>query len=319
MIYGNVYKENGTIIRQPLYDGLLTDADCKTKFIALMTAKAALLGMASTTYVSPSGQTTDNVSTAQDELKLGIAVCGNKDAMEIWHTPSRSFSVYGSNPRTISVTNNVIGSESSATDLQAYYKLLGGKGGSLNLGGTYYHRAEILCVEVKGRPAMLAVMAYGETPYNNIFKSCKELADMIADAIDGETPTAGTNLTALITAGGGYAGCVVPNIPAVYNFDYSATDFAARTDVIKDGQTTSRKSASTSKTMTMMCALDYIRDFDATITVKSADIESGSGSTFYDGDILRVGDALRIMMMESSNTMANAIARSVGGYVLQLG
>ena len=71
--------------------------------------------------------------------------------------------------------------------------------------------------------------------------------------------------------------------------------------------------------MTMLCALDYITYLHEPIKVKTVDIVGGSGSTFYDGDTMTVFDALRIMMMESSNTLANTIARFIGGKILSYG
>lgn len=38
----------------------------------------------------------------------------------------------------------------------------------------------------------------------------------------------------------------------------------------------------------------------------------GSGSDYYPGDIININDAIYAMLMESSNTLANAIAREVG-------
>lgn len=317
MNYSNIYTKDGNIIRQPLYDGSLSDADCKTKFLAEMTAKASALGMSNTIYVSPSGMTTDNRSTAQDALKLGIAVCGNSEALKVWHTQSQNFSIGGSHARTVGISNNVI--SGSATDLGAYYKVLGGKGGSLSYTNGVYHRAQILLVEVDNLPVILSLMAYGQTAYENIYKSAKELADMVKDTIEGNTPTEGTNLATLVSNNGGYAGCVVPNIPTAFDMDYTSALFVARNGVVKNGESTVRVPASTTKTMTMLCALEHITNLDAPITIKTADIEGGSGTTFYDGDIVKARDALRIMMMESSNTMAQAICRTVGGYLLQRG
>lgn len=316
MIYSNIYNTDGEIIRPPIYEGTLTDSACRSKFLELMNAKASALGMTGTVYVSPSGLTTSNKSTAQDALKLGVAVCGNAEALRIWHTPSQNFNVYGQNARTISVTNNVIAR--SATDLTPYYRLLGGKGGSLAYSGDAYYRAQILAVEINNMPVILSVMAIGKTAYDNIYKSCKELADMVKDTLDGNTPTEGANLSALVTAGGGYAGCAVPNIPVAYDLDYASALFASRANVVKNGETEECIPASTTKTITMLCALDYITDYNATIQLVSGDIEGGSGTTFSAGDILSIGDALKIMMMESSNTLAQAIGRTIGGRALQL-
>ena len=317
MIYSNIYDKSGNIIRQPIYNGTLNDADCKAKFIELMNAKASALGMTGTTFTTPSGlDRFNNHSTAQDLLKLGIAVCGCHEALKIWHTPSQSFQIYGDNERTVNITNNVI--KGSATDLGAYYRLLGGKGGSYDSSGLYY-RAQILLVEINNMPVMLATISFGQTSFNNMYKACKELADMVKDTIEGKTPAEGENLATLIADGGGYSACVVPNIPTAYDLGMTSAEFVARNEVVKNGESIVLVPASTTKTMTMLCALDTITDLDAPIIVKSADIEGGSGTTFYDGDIVKAKDALRIMMMESSNTMAQAIGRTVGGYLLQRG
>lgn len=308
-----LYDKNGKVVCDYVgYNPDKTDAASKTAFVAYMNIKAAKLGMAGTTYASPSGLS-GNTSTPQDALKLGIAVCGNAEALKIWHTTDQSFTVYGSNERTISVANNVI--SGTAADLTPTYPLLGGKGGSL---GTNV-RAQILLVEVEDKPTMLSLMGCGGTAFTNIFKSAKELADMVKAKLDGSTPTEGTNLAQLVTDGGGYAACVVPNIPGCYDHDYTAAAFIARADVISNTPAVSRQPASTSKVMTMLCALDFITNDRERITVKTADIESGSGSTFYNGDQLTMHDALRIMMMESSNTLANTIARSVGNKILTYG
>lgn len=309
-----VYDVNGNIICNDdgSGGGSWTDAECTTAFLSYMNTKASKFGMSGTSYASPSGQTQSSYSTPQDALKLGIATCGSSEALKIWHTPSQSFSIKGDHARTLSVTNNVI--SGTATDLTPYYKLLGGKGGSLIYSDR--HRAQILLVEIEGKPVMLSLMGLGATSYNNIFKSAKELADMVKAKMDGTTLTEGTNLAELVTASGGYAACVVPNIPTAYDLDYTSALFAARDDVIKNGQTVSRYPASTSKVMTMLCALDYITNNQERFSLKSGDIESGSGSIFYNGDILTYHDALRIMMMESSNTLANAICRVIGRKIL---
>lgn len=309
-----VYDVNGNIICNDdgSGGGSWTDAECTTAFLAYMNTKASKFGMTGTFYASPSGLTESSYSTPQDALKLGIATCGSPEALKIWHTPSQSFSIKGDHARTLSVTNNVIAG--TATDLTPYYKLLGGKGGSLIYSDR--HRAQILLVEIEDKPVMLSLMALGSTGYNNIMKSAKELADMVKAKMLGNTPTEGTNLAALVSANGGYAACEVPNIPPSYDLDYTSALFVSRTDVISNSPAVSRYPASTSKVMTMLCALDFICNAHETIKLKSFDIESGSGSTFYDGDILTIHDALRIMMMESSNTLAKAIARVIGSRIL---
>lgn len=309
-----IYDIDGNVLCDYGDGGSYTDAECTNAFLAYMAQKCTGYGMSGTHYASPSGLTEDSYSTPQDGLKLGVAVTSYPKALDIWSTPSRSFSIKGNHARTMPITNNVI--NGVATDLNAYYKFLGGKGGSLIY--SQYHRAQILLVEIEGKPVVLSLMALGQTNYNNIYKSAKELCDMVKASMDGQTPTAGTNLTALVSGNGGYAACVVPNVSGGYVNLETPAELLAREHSVSAATTVSRYPASTSKTMTMLCALDFISNIHEYISVKSVDITTGSGSTFYDGDRLTMYDALRIMMMESSNTMANTIARVVGRKILNV-
>lgn len=75
------------------------------------------------------------------------------------------------------------------------------------------------------------------------------------------------------------------------------------------------KPASVTKLMTAKVAFDNL-SMSESITIKSSDIQNGSGDTFYIGDVLYVGDAILAMLLPSSNTLANAIARVVGEKIL---
>lgn len=308
-----VYDVNGTPVCG-LEPYTHTDAECSAAFLTYMAEKCTELGMSGTHFENPNGLTSESYSTPQDMLKLGLAVSASTAALGVWSTTDRSFNIKGSNGRTLSVGNNVI-STYAATLAASGYKLLGGKGGSLS--SSYgYKRACVLLADVQNVPVLLSILTTGQTAYNNIDKSARELCDMIAAKINGQTPTPGTNLNALVTAGGGYAACVVPNVPGGYIHLESPAELIARTTSVSASPTASLLPASTTKIMTMICALDYVTNLSENLTVKTVDIESGSGSTFYDGDELRVFDALKIMMMESSNTLANAIARTVGNIIL---
>ena len=287
-------------------DKAYSNRDCMKAFLSYMDGKARELGMTGTHYDSPSGLTQASYSTPQDGLKLGLAVTANPEAMDIWHTPSRDFPIKGPNARTIPVKNNVIpGMEKNVAPL---YQFLGGKGGSLTYSD--HHRAQILLVEVKGRRVMLSLMALGKANFDNINKSAKELCDMMADLFDGKEPSEGPNLQALVEGQGGYSACVVPKGAGADGREYALSKSPA----------VSRYPASTSKVMTMLCALDFVKDTEAlTVTVAKSDISSGSGSKFFEGDELTMHDALRIMMMESSNSLANTIGRTVGRMILEQG
>ena len=179
-----------------------------------------------------------------------------------------------------------------------------------------YHRAMIGLAEVESAPILFTFMALGQTSYNNRLQCAKEICDMVKASLNGQTPTQGTNLNTLISDGGGYAACLVPPSSAGYANLETPAELLTRAHSVSNAPTVSRWPASTTKTMTTLCALDYMDDPREIITLKSVDITSGSGSTFYAGDTLQLFEALQIMMSESSNTLATAMARIIGWKIL---
>ncbi len=310
-----IFDVSGTVLCDQTPSASFTDAQCTTAFVDFMAKKCTQFGMSGTTYVNPSGLTYNSASTPQDGMKLAVAVSSCAKALDVWSTKNRAFSVKGSHARTLNITNNVV-ELYGALDNNGY-KFLGGKGGSLY--GNGYERANILLVDIDDKTVAISVMATGQTSYNNIVNSTKELCDMLSASLNGQTPTAGSNLTALVSAGGGYAACLVPNVPGAYLNFALPSELLSKEHSIYGNQTASRKPASTTKTMTMLCALEFLKDPFETVQIKTVDISSGSGSTFYDGDVLNIMDALKIMMMESSNTLANTIARYTGQKILTYG
>ena len=69
--------------------------------------------------------------------------------------------------------------------------------------------------------------------------------------------------------------------------------------------------ASTTKLLTALCAIQK-RDPETKVTVHACDIADGSGSEYAPGETFCLSDAVKVMLMESSNTLANAIARTCG-------
>lgn len=74
--------------------------------------------------------------------------------------------------------------------------------------------------------------------------------------------------------------------------------------------------ASITKVMTAMIMLEHVSDLNEKIEVVDTDIKLGSGPVFEAGDIMTMKDALYCMMLPSSNTMAEAVARVVGQRII---
>src|SRR5699024_3453671 len=70
--------------------------------------------------------------------------------------------------------------------------------------------------------------------------------------------------------------------------------------------------ASLTKILTAMVFLDNISDLDRKLTIRQSDIKGGSGTKFKAGDIILLRDALNMMLVESSNSIASAFSRLAG-------
>jgi len=78
---------------------------------------------------------------------------------------------------------------------------------------------------------------------------------------------------------------------------------------------TSIAPASVTKVMSVIVALESGMTFNNLLTVAAGDIATGSGNNLLEGDQITLLDALFNMMLPSSNTSANLVARSVGAFL----
>ena len=75
--------------------------------------------------------------------------------------------------------------------------------------------------------------------------------------------------------------------------------------------------ASTTKVLTIITALNYTDDIHDTYTLEQTDISTGSGSAFQTGDVLSIEDMFYAMLLESSNTCAQALGTYIGRKILK--
>lgn len=283
-----------------------TDAEYMSAFISYMNAKASRIGMTNSVFESPHGQISTSSVTPVDLLKLGIYAAGYEEACRILSEKSRTFKIKGPHTRTAVIPDN----GRLVTDV------LLGKGGSLRPSVTHgitgYHRAEIMVMDAGGTPAVVSVMAKGSDAYDHIFDSLKEAFKLVS----GTAQEQGENLDELIADGGGYAACMLPPSPSCWT-NYSTAKVKALSTYVGNGEDRDCMPASTSKVMTLVCALDYMTDIHEPVTVMQNDIEDGSGSVYYAGDKMEMLDALATMTIESSNTLANTVARVTGRKILE--
>ena len=285
-------------------------------FLAYVSDRVAAWGMSDTRLVNPSGLTVQSTSSPRDALKMGVEAMSHPILRDIWHTETQEFRIGGPRARTITVKNN---------DLSALpegaYSFLGGKGGSLfgEFVRNIKRRALIAAYEVREQPVLVAIMGDGDNLYQDIFTVAQELCAMLEAKMDGRTPGEGAKTKAMIADGGGYAATILPEHPGQTLRELTPAQLLAREDTVSHNADVVRMPASTSKVWTAYCALEIASDLEQIVEVRASDIPadtSSSGSKYYKSDQLRLIDALRIMMSESSNTMANLVARVCGKMLL---
>lgn len=348
--------------------------DAKAAFVAYMAQMCAKIGMEDSEFANASGLTAESVVTPADELKMAVAVAGNEKALDLWSTHDRSFTIGGDHARTVSIENNVY----SAEPVGAYYKLLGGKGGTLasSTGGGTERKARVAIYEINEIPVAVSLSGPGTWIYDNLVPTAQDVCRLedakmrgltvattsgsntnfraepstesetirslsqgtmmiVLDTVETWTKAeidgvvgyvstslitagySGGSLGTLLTNGGGFCAVPVPTTAGAYLNSESVTGLLSRKHAVYDGEDLTQIPASTTKVMTMLCALSIASDLQEVITLNSNDASyGGSGSTYYAGDRITVEDALRIMMMESSNIMAEAIGRIIGQKLL---
>lgn len=249
------------------------------RFVAYMQEKASRLGMGNSHFVNASGATMRSRSTAADLLRLALCASRRAEIEDVWSIRSAEISVSGPHRRNLTIVSQIDG---AALRAMLPYHILGAKSGSW---GETHKALVIRCSGTRG-PITSCLMVDDAQCFKDIYSIAKELFDHVCG---GEI---GHDLQRFIDSGG---------------------SFAAEYDGIRimRNEDDRHVPASTTKLLTVLCALDLLSPDDQ-ITIHGMDIASGSGSTFYPGDIISVCDAIKGALVESSNTLAHALCRTAG-------
>lgn len=298
------------------------DNDCRTRFIQEMNAKAQLLGMSGTTFYDPAGDQpatfappaqypelwlseNPNVMTAMDALRLLIYASGVRHINDAWNIPTYTLNYKnGTTSKTATIKSIVFYSDtyqSSINALLGSYDILGGKTGAYNISPIYTNTL-VIVAKSKATGKVYACVSFNTanaTASNNYFIDIKKALDYV-DA-SGATPSYSKG------------GCVIAEMPSLTPSLYNRFAFALAYDY---GKTVEVYPASVSKVMTAILLCDNILDLNAKVAVKESDRQPPTGTNFVAGDTLRLREYLQCMLMESSNTSAQVIARVVGNKLL---
>lgn len=278
----------------------VTDNECIQAFVDKMNEYARRIGMSNTNFVNSSGVYDENhYSCAKDITKMCLACTAYDKLMTYWGQTSYAVKVLGSNERTISGVSAYKGD--SMSSVGNYYHIFGGKSGSWTLNG-FQNKNLTLAVRSKIDDAWLigCIMKSSASDRGIPFKELMDWLESYRTNPDVPTPTLQCE----------YASAFV--VPSHNPMAYNDVDL----EMVGKNSTTQFLPASTTKLMTAMILLDYM-EMDSYMTIKQSDITSGSGDTFYDGDIIQVKDAVLALLLPSSNTLAKTIARIVGREILR--
>ena len=253
------------------------------KFTDYMQQKAKQFNMNNSFFANASGATTHSYSTSSDLLRLLSFACTKTEITNIWNLSNSTLEVNGKNCREVHISSQL--TQNNRNKLLPY-QIDGLKSGSWNNS----HKALIMNCSSSFEDFMLSLMVNDTFCFNNIYSISKELCDYI------KFQKIGSYLDQFLNSGGSFS--------VKYNGKY-----------ISHNDSTKHLPASTTKLLTVLCALDYFSLTDK-ITIHEIDITSGSGSKFYNGDILSVEEALKGILLESSNTLADALGRGTGEKII---
>ena len=251
------------------------------RFIRKMKTATGAYGMSGTVFRNPCGASSYSSITPHSLSILGINAVKNEEILRMWACYTLQLQIYGKNSRTIQISNNVL--YAGEPIMKSW--LLGGKSGSW-----FDNRAHLFLCEINHEKVIISVMSKDKYDFDHIYQIGADLCERVSSGATGEF------LQHLIHSRGGYS---------IYNLTKQQYHE-------EHNQFSTFIPGSVTKIMTALIALGSKLPMDEWLTVHPIDLQEGSGSTFYPGDKICFHDALYAMMMESSNTLAHVIARSVG-------
>lgn len=264
-----------------------TEVDALNYFVEHMNHRAKLIGMNNTVFHNPSGLNSEGqVSSSRDMLKLILNASSQTQILRVWGVKNHTVNVKGDNAREISIETTV---KNNALD--DFYVVQGGKTGTITSAGYIYNLATI-CSDSEGQ--LYATTVLGAPTISDRFNDTKIAIDAIKNNI--ENPT--------------FSATSVSSLKLSPNQDLFLS--SPQESLIKKDEETTVAPASLTKIMTALIMLESIRDMNETFEIRRVDLVGGSGNYFKEGDIISFEDALYLLLLPSSNVVAQALARTIG-------
>ena len=255
------------------------------KFTKAVKLKCKKIRLKNSNFTVPSGSTVfsfQSKTTCRDMMEIMKVAYDNEFLRNLWKNKEYVVNIAGDNRRIEKITTTVKDNE-----FEQHYKILGGKTGTLALVGHELLICNLAIVtEIDNQPIIAVVMNI-DSPENR-FSVTKE----ILDYAKGQTTELNINKsTAYIVCGIRENGEI--NIICEKNADKKY------------------HSASLAKIITALTALDYVENLNEIIKIHKTDLFRGSGAIFRENDEITFEDAIKCMMLCSSNQAAQAVARTI--------
>ena len=265
-----------------------TVKECLAAFCEKMNEKAAALGMHSAHFVDAAGIA--NEASARDILRLVVAAAECAPLQKVWSTREYTACIGGENAREIPLVSKTLANVTSGC-LTDHYHILGGKGGTLTRLRAF---STAVLAQVEGE-VLACVVMYAQDA-NEGLQNRFEAARRALDAALGK----GEDTCAACAAV-----CRLSEPETLL--------YAKNVDEVK-------MPASMSKILTALIVYEYLSE-DETLFVTQELTDSVQPRGFYvediiHGDTLTVRDAMRLLMLPSSNATAFLLAEAVGRKIL---
>lgn len=265
-----------------------TVKECLAAFCEKMNEKAAALGMHSAHFVDAAGIA--NEASARDILRLVVAAAECAPLQKVWSTREYTACIGGENAREIPLVSKTLANVTSGC-LTDHYHILGGKGGTLTRLRAF---STAVLAQVEGE-VLACVVMYAQDA-NEGPRNRWEAARRALDAALGK----GEDTCAACAAV-----CRLSEPETLL--------YAKNVDEVK-------MPASMSKILTALIVYEYLSE-DETLFVTQELTDSVQPRGFYvediiHGDTLTVRDAMRLLMLPSSNATAFLLAEAVGRKIL---
>lgn len=289
-VYGAGNEPSTQMFRKQLIKEATEDQQAKQLFVETMNHYAKANGMHHSHFVNPSGlHHSKQFSTAKDLHNLLQLSAGWPAIQKIWNKPIYHFRLEGMNARAGCVVSTV-----TEPDLVNNHYVIGGKTGTIQ-----NYKSLAVIVEHPKTKRWLASVICGTQ--GNRFKVISKLIDALVNAQSTEHIEV--------------ASAYITELDSTAVFTQLQKNNAALFEKNADTQV---MPASITKLLTAVITVEYVATLQQSVMVKDSDLVGGSGQAFYEGDVVTIEQALHCMLLESSNTMANTVARVIGHEIKRL-